>query len=201
MARSIRIQSSLLLPYHSLAAAEAGIDEAGRGCGAGPVVAAAVILPATFKMTGLRDSKKMPVKLRDVAAIHIKEEALAWSVGIAGPQEIDAMNILEATYLAMHRAIKGLLCSPGLLLIDGNKFKNQTNIPHETIIGGDDLVMSIAAASVLAKTSRDLLMYELHTEYPQYGWNTNKGYLTAHHRQACRTYGLTRYHRHSFAIL
>lgn len=177
---------------------EAGCDEAGRGCLSGPVVAAAVILPPTFKNSILNDSKKLSEKKRYTLRKIIEEEALAWAVGIVSPEEIDKINILNASFLAMHRAIDQLKTRPEQLLIDGNRFKPYHNIPHHCIIKGDGKYLSIAAASVLAKTYRDDLMFELHKKYPLYGWSHNKGYPTKAHRLAIREYGMTEYHRKTF---
>ncbi len=177
---------------------EAGCDEAGRGCLSGPVVAAAVILPPTFKNSILNDSKKLSEKKRYALRKIIEEEALAWAVGIVSPEEIDKINILNASFLAMHRAIDQLKTRPEQLLIDGNRFKPYHNIPHHCIIKGDGKYLSIAAASVLAKTYRDDLMLELHKKYPLYGWSHNKGYPTKAHRLAIREYGMTEYHRKTF---
>ena len=177
---------------------EVGVDEVGRGCGAGPVVAAAVILPSKVKLKFLRDSKMMDTKLRYELSYLIKNVAVEYAIGVATVEEIDEINILEATYLAMHRAIEKLKSSPKLLLIDGNRFKNQTTIPYQTIIQGDDKVLSIAAASVIAKTWRDDHMIQLHEAHPEYHWHANKGYLTKVHRNACFQYGLTPHHRKTF---
>jgi len=177
---------------------EVGVDEVGRGCGAGPVVAAAVILPAKVKLKFLRDSKMMDAKLRYELSYLIKNVAVEYAIGVATVEEIDEINILEATYLAMHRAVEKLKSSPKLLLIDGNRFKNKTIIPHQTIIQGDDKILSIAAASVLAKTWRDDHMIQLHEVHPEYHWHSNKGYLTKAHRNACFQYGLTPHHRKTF---
>ncbi len=177
---------------------EAGCDEAGRGCLAGPVFAAAVILPANFHEPRLRDSKKLSISLRYELRDIIISSALAWSVGTASPAEIDRLNILRASFLAMHRAIEGLSLKPDLLLIDGNRFIPYKNIPHRCIVKGDDLYASVAAASVLAKTFRDDYMLQLHEEFPQYGWNKNKGYPTLFHRQALSQAGPSPHHRKSF---
>ena len=185
-------------PYFLNGEEEAGVDEVGRGCGAGPVVAAAVILPPGIKLPLLRDSKKIHAGLRYELRDLIMKTALDYAVGVATVEEIDEINILEATYLAMHRALGNLRLAPKLLLIDGNRFKNQTVIPHETIIGGDDKILSIAAASIIAKTWRDDHMKDLHNNHPQYQWHQNKGYLTPVHRQACYDHGLTPHHRKSF---
>ncbi|MCO6460839.1 MAG: ribonuclease HII [Saprospiraceae bacterium] len=185
-------------PYLIKPEEEAGVDEVGRGCGAGPVVAAAVILPARVNIPGLRDSKKLSPQIRNSLSEQIKQSAVAYSIAMATVEEIDKINILQATYLAMARAIEGLSIKPKLLIIDGNRFVNSTGITYHTVIGGDDKVLSIAAASVLAKTWRDEYMAGLHKEFPQYDWLNNKGYLTAAHRKACFIYGLTIHHRSSF---
>lgn len=192
------MEGGLIHPFEAGAGTEAGIDEVGRGCGAGPVVAAAVILPPNAVIPGLRDSKKLTASRRKALSENIREMALDYAIGLASVEEIDRINILEATYLAMTRAIVQLKIKPDLLIIDGNRFKNQTGIDHRTVIGGDDKVLSVAAASVLAKTWRDAYMEELHIKFPQYDWINNKGYLSARHRQACFTYGLTPHHRKSF---
>jgi ribonuclease HII len=180
---------------------EAGIDEAGRGCYAGPVFAAAVILPVGFFHPLLNDSKKLTAQQRDVLRVVIEKEAISWKVAQCDETEIDRINILQATYRAMHQAVDGLLERPGFLLIDGNRFKPYIGAKHTCIIKGDGLYASIAAASILAKTGRDEYMHQLHEEYPQYGWNRNKGYGTALHRKAIEEHGLCEYHRKSFNIL
>lgn len=180
---------------------EAGVDEAGRGCLAGPVVAAAVILPKKFKNEILDDSKKLSENKRLELRETIESESLAYSIGIASVEEIDSINILQASFLAMHRAIQGLKASPGLLLIDGNRFKPFQEIAHETIIGGDGKYLSIAAASILAKTERDAIMKNLSIEFPQYGWENNKGYGTMAHRDAILEFGACEWHRKSFKLL
>jgi ribonuclease HII len=179
---------------------EAGIDEAGRGCYAGPVVAAAVILPADFYHPLLNDSKQLKERDRYLLRPLIEEAAVAWAYAFVSCEEIDRINILQATYKAMHQAIYGLRVLPELLLVDGNRFKPFKGIEHQCIIGGDGWYASIAAASILAKTYRDDYMQKLHQEFPAYGWNKNKGYGTAVHREAIETYGLCRHHRKSFAI-
>ena len=179
---------------------EAGCDEAGRGCLAGPVVAAAVILPPKFKNTILDDSKKLSEKKRYALREIIEKEALAWAVGIVSPEEIDKINILNASFLAMHRAIDQLKVKPEQLLIDGNRFNPYHNTPHHCIIKGDGKYLAMAAASVLAKTYRDDLMLELHEVYPNYDWNSNKGYPTKKHRLAIREYGNTPHHRKTFGM-
>ncbi len=191
----------MLLPNHSGFILEAGIDEAGRGCLAGPVVAAAVILPSDYKHSLLTDSKKLNKRQREQLREEIYKDALCWAVGEASPQEIDAVNILQATYLAMHRAIAGLGTVPEYLLIDGNRFKPFEAVPHSCIIKGDGKYLSIAAASVLAKTHRDDLMCKLAEEHNLYGWEQNAGYPTAVHREAIALYGATPHHRQSFTLL
>jgi ribonuclease HII len=179
---------------------EAGCDEAGRGCLAGPVVAAAVILPPKFKNSILDDSKKLSEKKRYALREIIEKEALAWAVGIVSPKEIDKINILNASFLAMHRAIDQLKVNPEQLLIDGNRFNPYPNTPHHCIIKGDGKYLSIAAASILAKTYRDDMMFELHKKYPIYDWDSNKGYPTKKHRLAIREYGNTQHHRKTFGM-
>jgi ribonuclease HII len=180
---------------------EAGCDEAGRGSLAGPVFAAAVILPAGFYHPELDDSKKLTVKQRNRLREYIEQHALAWAIGTADNLEIDSLNILHASILAMHRAIDKLVKKPGYLIIDGNYFKPVNGIPHRTIVRGDSEYASIAAASVLAKTSRDAYMQKLHAEFHHFGWDRNKGYPTLEHRQAISSYGITEYHRLTFRLL
>ena len=184
--------------YHNLT--EAGCDEAGRGCLAGPVVAAAVILPKNYKHPVLDDSKKLSAKQRAILKDEIIDSAIAWKVAFVNNMEIDEMNILRASIKAMHIAIEGLQKVPQFLLIDGNRFYAYKDIRYKTIIKGDGLFFSIAAASVLAKTFRDEFMEKIHEEYPQYGWNKNKGYPTHIHRAAIMKYGITPYHRKSFTL-
>jgi ribonuclease HII len=179
---------------------EAGCDEAGRGCLAGPVVAAAVILPKNFKHPVLNDSKKLTAKQRDILKEEIIDTAVTWKVAFIDNKEIDKMNILRASIKAMHIAIEGLRKEPQFLLIDGNRFYPYKNVKHKTIIKGDGLYFSIAAASVLAKTFRDEYMEKIHKEFPEYGWNKNKGYPTSFHRAAIMKYGITPYHRKSFNL-
>lgn len=179
---------------------ECGVDEAGRGCGSGPVVAGAVILKDDFYHSKLKDSKKMTERQKQEVFEYIKENSIAWSFGISSPEEIDKLNILGATMLAMHRAISGLSIKPEFLVIDGNYFKNNTGIPSETIVKGDSKYQSIAAASVIAKVTRDNIMSELHKSFPQYGWNTNMGYLTKTHLEAVKEFGLCEHHRKSFTF-
>ena len=178
---------------------EAGIDEVGRGCLAGPVVAAAVILPEDFDLPGLTDSKQLTAHRRESYDLLIRERATAVSVGSATVEEIDRLNILGATFLAMERAIEGLEPRPEYLLIDGNRFRSHLEIPYETIVGGDGRVASIAAASIVAKVYRDRLMVRLAEEYPEYHWERNAGYGTAAHLAAIRSHGLTPHHRRTFA--
>lgn len=177
---------------------EAGCDEAGRGCLAGPVYAGAVVLPAGFYSPLVRDSKKMNHQERLRARDIIQKKAIAWAVGFATHHEIDSINILNASFLAMHRAIDQLQVIPGLLLIDGNRFKPYQAIKHQCIIGGDDLYFSIAAASILAKTYRDEYMQQLHHDYPAFNWYSNKAYATPDHCRAIKKFGITPYHRRSF---
>jgi len=185
--------------YHNLV--EAGCDEAGRGCLAGPVFAAAVILPKNFKHPVLNDSKMLTKKQRDVLKNEIISSSVAWKVAWVTNEEIDEMNILRASIKAMHLAINELDTKPQFLLIDGNRFYPYKEVPHQTIIKGDGLYFSIAAASVLAKTFRDEYMEKIHEEYPLYGWNRNMGYGTKEHREAIGRFGITPYHRRSFNLL
>ncbi len=180
---------------------EAGCDEAGRGCLAGPVFAAAVILPQDFECEALNDSKQLSEKQRYMLRPFIEEKALAWAVGIVDNNEIDKINILNASFLAMHRAIEKLSIRPQHLLIDGNRFRTKEEIPYTCVIKGDGKLLPIAAASVLAKTYRDDYMDKLHDEYTQYNWNKNKGYPTKLHRKAIELYGTTPYHRMTFTLL
>jgi ribonuclease HII len=177
---------------------EAGCDEAGRGCLAGPVVAAAVVLPADFRHPELDDSKKLSPAQREKISRAIRYAAIDFQIAEVDNREIDRINILEASILAMHRAIEGLRDPPGLILIDGNRFHPYGNIPHHCIVKGDAIFASIAAASVLAKHHRDQLMRELAREYPQYGWERNFGYPTTEHRKAIQHWGPTKYHRMTF---
>lgn len=179
---------------------EAGCDEAGRGCYAGPVFAAAVILPKDFHHPILNDSKQLNEKQREALRPIIEKEAIGWAVAAVGVEEIDKINILKASWKAMHLAIAQLPLLPELLLIDGNRFATFNNIPHHCIVKGDGIYASIAAASVLAKTHRDEYMLTLHQQYTQYGWHNNKGYGTAEHRKAIEKYGLCEHHRKSFNI-
>jgi ribonuclease HII len=179
---------------------EAGVDEAGRGCYAGPVFAAAVILPEGFYHPLLNDSKQVTAKQRDLLQEVIESQALSWAVASVDNDEIDRINILQASFKAMHLAIEQLTPAPGLLLIDGNRFKPYAQTPHQCIVKGDSKLASIAAASILAKTYRDAYLLELHKEFPQYGWDKNKGYGTAVHRKAIAEHGLCKYHRKSYKI-
>ena len=193
----------MLALHYNKAVIEAGVDEAGRGCLAGPVVAAAVILPPHIEFDwyeALNDSKKLPETMRENLRVLIEKESLAWSVAMVDAPEIDRINILNATYKAMHTAIDGLKVKPELLLIDGNRFKKYQTTEHKTIVKGDGLYLSIAAASILAKTHRDELMKKLHAEFPQYAWDRNKAYGTEVHVKAILQYGLTPYHRKSFQL-
>ena len=180
---------------------EAGCDEAGRGCLAGPVVAAAVILPKGFKNELLNDSKKISEKTRNELRLIIETEATSWGIGFVSPNEIDKINILQASFLAMHRAIEQLKAKPKHLVIDGNKFNPYKKIPHTCIIKGDGKYMNIAAASILAKTHRDEFMYNIHEKFPHYNWNKNKGYPTKEHREAISTHGTSPHHRMSFKLI
>jgi ribonuclease HII len=191
----------VLAPHLKKNRREAGLDEAGRGCYAGPVFAAAVILPVDFHHHLLNDSKQVSEKNRELLRPIIEQEAIAFAVASASVEEIDSINILQASYLAMHRAITALKKKPEFLLIDGNRFKPYPKIQHTCVIKGDGKFASIAAASILAKTYRDEYMYHIHEEFPQYQWNRNKGYGTATHRKALEVHGLTPHHRKSFQIL
>lgn len=191
----------MLLPYLEPNRIEAGCDEAGRGCLAGSVFAAAVILPPDFKNDDLNDSKQLSEKKRYALRPVIEREAIAWAVGIVTPEEIDKINILKASFLAMHRAIDQLVVKPEHLLIDGNRFTPYPDIAHTTVVKGDGKYLSIAAASILAKTYRDDYMDELAKEYPDYHWTENKGYPTKAHREAIRAVGITPYHRKTFTLL
>jgi ribonuclease HII len=191
----------VLKKYFNKLSIEAGCDEAGRGCLAGSVFAAAVILPPKFKNTLLNDSKKLNDKQRKLLRPIIEENAIAWAVAQVSAKEIDEINILNASFLAMHRAIAQLTVIPQSLLIDGNRFNKYKNIPHTCIIEGDGKYMSIAAASILAKTYRDDYMDELHEKFPLYDWKKNKAYGTAKHREAIKKYGVTEHHRKSFRLI
>lgn len=180
---------------------EAGCDEAGRGCLAGPVFAAAVILPEDFSNEMLNDSKQLSEKKRNQLRQIIEKEALAWAVAQVDNEEIDQINILNASITAMHRALDALTVTPEHILVDGNRFKPYRDIPHHCIVKGDGKYMAIAAASILAKTHRDEYMRQLHEQYPVYDWQRNKGYPTAAHREQIRQHGITPYHRKSFTLL
>ena len=180
---------------------EAGCDEAGRGCLAGSVYAAAVILPDDYQNDLLNDSKQLTEKRRYQLREIIERDAVAWAVGIVTPEEIDKINILNASILAMHRALDQLKVRPEAIIVDGNRFKHYNKIPHTTIVKGDGKYLSIAAASILAKTYRDDYMNRLAEEYPQYDWRSNKGYPTKKHREAIKQFGITPYHRKSYNLL
>ena len=191
----------MLLPYLEKNHIEAGCDEAGRGCLAGAVFASAVILPPGFRNELLNDSKQLSEKQRYRLRPVIEKEAVAWAIGIVTPEEIDKINILNASFLAMHRAVEQLAPEPEHLLIDGNRFKPYPGIKHTCVIKGDGKYLSIAAASVLAKTYRDDYMQELHKQFPQYRWDRNKGYPTKAHRTAIQETGASPYHRMTFQLL
>lgn len=191
----------MLEPFYQNELREAGSDEAGRGCYAGPVFAAAVILPKDFYHPLLNDSKQVAPREREILKDLIQSSAISWAVASIDNHEIDRINILKASFKAMHLAIDQLKPRPQLLLIDGNRFIPYKKIPHHCIIKGDGIYAGIAAASILAKTCRDAFMLQLHEEFPQYGWNKNKGYGTAEHRKAIEEYGLCKYHRRSYNIV
>ncbi|SHH03641.1 RNase HII [Winogradskyella jejuensis] len=180
---------------------ECGTDEAGRGCLAGPVTAAAVILDTNFKNSILNDSKQLSEKKRMLLKPIVESKAITFGVAHIYEQEIDTINILNASIKAMHKSISKLDIKPGFIIVDGNKFKPYIDIPHQTIIKGDSKYLSIAAASILAKTYRDLYMETIHKEFPMYNWKKNKGYPTKEHRAAIKKYGVTKYHRKSFRLL
>ncbi len=190
----------MLLPYYNESLIEAGCDEAGRGCLAGSVYAAAVILPKDYHNDKLNDSKQLTAKMRYALREEIERDAIAWAIGIATPKEIDEMNILKASITAMHRAIDALAVRPEALIIDGNRFHPYHDVPHTTIVKGDGKYLSIAAASILAKTWRDDYMAKLHKEYPFYGWDHNAGYPTKEHRKGIEEHGTTPYHRMTFRM-
>lgn len=190
----------MLLPSYSGHMLEAGCDEAGRGCLAGPVFAAAVILPGGFSNELLNDSKKLTPHQRDSLRAIIQEQAMAWAVEMVDNEKIDEVNILNASILAMHQALDQLTVRPELILVDGNRFHAYAGVKHICIVKGDGKYQSIAAASVLAKTWRDEYMKGISSEYPEYGWNANKGYPTVFHRYAIREFGISRYHRKSFRM-
>ncbi len=189
-----------LISSYQNAEIEAGCDEAGRGCLAGPVFAAAVILPKDTNILGLNDSKQLSERERNLLAPEIKEKAAAWAVSKISESEIDKINILNASILAMNEALAALSIAPKFVIIDGNRFYTHQQFQYRCIIKGDSLYQSIAAASILAKTARDEYMRELHLEYPQYGWNKNMGYGTLFHRKALAEYGPSPYHRKSFHL-
>lgn len=191
----------MLAPHYYTDIIEAGCDEAGRGCIAGGVYAAAVILPAGYDNPELNDSKKLSAKKRYALREQVERDAVAWAVGVVAPEEIDRINILHASFLAMHRALDQLAVRPEALIIDGNRFDPYHDLPHTCIVHGDARYQAIAAASILAKTYRDDCMEKLAAEYPMYGWDRNKGYPTREHREAVRRHGMTPYHRKSFNIL
>ncbi len=188
----------MLLPFYNKNTIEAGLDEAGRGCLAGSVFAAAVILPADFHDPLLNDSKKLNQKQRDKLRAIIEKESICYAVSSCSPSDIDEINILNASFKSMHKALDLLPLTPELLLVDGNRFIPYKFVPHTCIVKGDGKYNSIAAASILAKTYRDEYMQKIHEEFPQYGWNKNKGYPTKTHRKACREEGLSPYHRLTF---
>lgn len=190
-----------LLSFHHSDLIEAGCDEAGRGCLAGPVFAAAVILPKNFSHPLLNDSKVLSENQRDLLREVIENEALAWSVAQVDAAEIDRINILKASFLAMHRALESLRHIPEFILVDGNRFTSYAAVPHLCVVKGDGKYAAIAAASVLAKTHRDAFMLDLHEEFPHYDWRSNKGYPTPAHREAIRQHGTSPYHRLSFQLL
>ena len=191
----------MLLDHYYEGKVEAGCDEAGRGCLAGSVYAAAVILPVGYQNELLNDSKQLTEKRRYELREIIQRDAVAWAVGIVTPEEIDKINILNASILAMHRALDQLQVRPEAVIVDGNRFKKYQDLPHTTIVKGDGKYLSIAAASILAKTYRDDYMNQLAEEYPQYDWRSNKGYPTKKHRETIRQYGTTPYHRMSYNLL
>ncbi len=191
----------MLRSFHTANVIEAGLDEVGRGCLAGPVVAAAVILPPDYVHPVLTDSKQLTRKQREMLRIDIERDALAWAVAEVSPEDIDRINILQASFLAMHHAVDALILQPEHLLVDGNRFRPYPMIPHTCIVKGDSHFLSIAAASVLAKVYRDELMVQFGREFPDYGWTTNVGYPTALHRDAIQRLGPTKHHRMSFRLL
>lgn len=191
----------MLLSHYYEGLVEVGCDEAGRGCLAGSVYAAAVILPPDYENELLNDSKKLSAKKRYTLRTEIERDAIAWAVGVVTPEEIDKINILNASFLAMHRALDQLKVRPEAIIVDGNRFKPYQELPFTTIVKGDGKYLSIAAASILAKTYRDDYMQALAKEYPQYDWQSNMGYPTKKHRQAISEHGVTPYHRKSFNLL
>lgn len=190
----------MLIKQYSTYNLEAGTDEAGRGCLAGPVVAAAVILPRDFYHPLLNDSKKISLKTRNLLRLYIIEHALSYGVSFVFQEEIDRINILNASILAMHKALASLAVKPEYILVDGNRFKNYENIAHQTIVKGDGKYMNIAAASILAKTYRDEYMEKIHEAYPDFNWAQNKGYPSPAHREAIKQFGLTEHHRKTFRL-
>lgn len=199
MSKSTNNHTPLSAHYYT-GCIEAGCDEAGRGCLAGSVYAAAVILPADYNNPLLNDSKQMTAKQRNTLRQQIMDDAVAWAIGVVTPEEIDRINILNASILAMHRALDGLKVRPEAVIVDGNRFKPYADLPYTTIVKGDGKYQAIAAASILAKTFRDDYMDTLDAEYPQYGWRRNKGYPTREHRQAILHHGITPYHRRSYNL-
>lgn len=191
----------MLLSAYQTGVVEAGCDEAGRGCLAGSVYAAAVILPPDYENPRLNDSKQLPAATRYALRREIETDAVAWAVGVVTAQEIDRINILRASILAMHRALEQLQPPPEHIIVDGNRFQPFRNIPFHTVVKGDGKYLSIAAASILAKTYRDDYMAALAKDFPQYGWEQNAGYPTVQHREAIRRYGITPHHRRSFQLL
>lgn len=191
----------MLKNYYEQGRVEAGCDEAGRGCLAGSVYAAAVILPPDYQNERLNDSKKLTARQRYALRQDIERDAVAWAVGVVTPQEIDQINILNASILAMHRTLDQLQVRPEAIIVDGNRFKPYRDLPHTTIVKGDGKYLSIAAASILAKTYRDDEMVRLAQEYPDYDWQHNMGYPTRKHREAIRQHGITPYHRRTFNLL
>ena len=190
----------MLLKSYTDNLVEAGCDEAGRGCLAGPVYAAAVILPKDYSHSTLTDSKKLNIKQREILRKDIEKDAISWAVGICSNDEIDEINILNASFLAMHRALSKLIKEPELILVDGNRFTPYPKIDHKCIIKGDSKYLSIAAASILAKTYRDDFMTRIHLEFPHYDWHKNMGYPTKKHKQSITEFGITKYHRKSFRL-
>ena len=191
---------SELQSYYNKYLVEAGCDEVGRGCLAGPVVAAAVILPKDYRNPDINDSKQLSSKKRAKLKDDIIRDAISWGVAFIDNKEIDSINILKASIKAMHKALDQLSVDPQFVIVDGNKFYQYKDVPYKTIVKGDSLYLSIAAASILAKVTRDEYMEKMHDEYPQYGWNKNKGYGTLEHRKAILKYGITPLHRTSFAL-
>ena len=201
MEQTVLPSSSMLLPLYHSGTVEAGCDEAGRGCLAGPVFAAAVIFPPDYHNDLLNDSKQLTEKKRYALREVIEREALSWALGVVDHKEIDEINILRASILAMHRALDALTVRPQTVIVDGNRFSPYRGLPHATIVKGDGKYLSIAAASIMAKTYRDDYMCELHSEYPCYHWDSNKGYPAKVHREAIREYGPSPYHRMTFNLL